>query len=254
MKQTVGYVTLGVCAYLIFTVVMFPADLAYVWLSSSLNNVALYDVKGTAWSGRAAAVRVGDRNFRGVAWDVRPWSVVLGRVDANVRFDNGESWAKGNLGLGLDKTLRMSGLDAQLAMSEIKPMLPKLPVDLGGLIAVNLESGHFDTAAKKLTDVTGNITWQNASLPMLNNLALGNFRVDLTTTNEGIHGKFNDDGSGPLVAEGTLLLKPDNSYQLNGTLAARDKARADIANGIRFIPGAKPEPDGRVKVSFAGTL
>lgn len=254
MKQTIGYVTLGVCAYFIFTVVMFPADLAYVWLSPSLKNIALYDVKGTAWSGRAAAAKVGDRSFRGVTWDLRPWSVLLGRVDANVRFDNGESWAKGNVGLGLDKTLRMSGLDAQLAMSEIKPILPKLPVDLGGIVAVNLANGRFDTTSKKLTEATGNITWQNASLPMLNNLALGNFRVEFTTTNEGIQGKFNDDGSGPLVADGTLLLKPDNSYQLNGTLAARDKARADIANGIRFIPGAKPEPDGRVKVSFNGTL
>lgn len=254
MKQTVGYVTLGVCAYLIFTVVIFPADLAYVWLSSSLKNIALYDVKGTAWRGRAAAVTVGDRTFRSVEWNLRPWSVVLGRVDANVRFDNGASWAKGNVGLGLDKSLRMSGLDAQIAIGEIKPLLPKLPVDLGGVLAVNVNSGHFDTAAKKLTDLTGNITWQNASLPMLNNLALGNFRVELTTTNDGIQGKLNDDGSGPLVADGTLVLKPDNSYQLNGTLAARDKARADIANGIRFIPGAKPEPDGRVKVSFNGTL
>lgn len=252
MKKTVAYIALGVCTYLVFLMVLFPADRAYAWAKSALGSNALYDVRGTVWRGKAAAATINGKVLRGLRWQVRPWTVVLGRVDVGMAFDNGETWAKGTLGLTATKTLRFDDLELQVPASEIKPMLPPLPMDLGGVVSVALTEGRFDPEANRLTAIAGTATWHEASVAMGSPASLGTFQLAMTSAPDGINGKLKDDGKGPLEADGTVLLKPDNTYQFTGTVAVRDQSRSDLIQALRFL--GKQETDGRVKISYSGKL
>lgn len=252
MKKTLGYVALGVCAYIVFLVALFPADRAYAFARSALGETALYDVKGTVWHGRAAAVQVGGQTLRAVRWSLAPWTVFLGRVDVNLAFDSGETWGNGVVGLGINKALHVRALELQLPAAALRSLLPRVAVPLAGAFTLNLERGKFDAATRQIHDLQGSLTWQNAALDMPNAPALGAFRVDLAPSAEGITGTLKDTGDGPLVAQGSLLLKPDNTYQFNAAFAPRDPGNTSLAQGLMFL--GRPDAEGRVKVNYSGTL
>lgn len=252
MKRILSYVALGLCAFLVFAVVELPADRVYSWIKPSLGGAVLYDVKGTFWRGKAAAAKVNGKLYRAVQWSVAPWTIVLGRLDANVRFDNGDSWAHGRVGITAGKQLRFTDVTAQMSAAEVRPMFPRIVLDFAGTFVLKLADAEFDPQANKLTGVSGELTWLDAMLGSANGMALGTFKLALTSAADGITGKLADDGKGPLSAEGTLLLKPDNTYQLTGSLATRDASRSDLVLALRGI--GQPDSEGRVKISYNGAL
>lgn len=252
MKKILGYVALGVCAYIAFVVALFPADRAYAFARSQLGNTMLYDVRGTVWRGKAAAVQVGGHTLRAVRWSIAPWTVVFGRVDVDVAFDSGESWGNGVIGLGINKALHLRGLELQLPAAEVRSLLPRIAVPLAGVFTITLQDGRFYPETRQITDVRGALTWHNAALDMPNAPVLGSFRVDLEPGAGGIVGTLKDTGEGPLVAQGSLLLKPDNSYQFTGSFMPREPGRTDIAQGLMFL--GRPDAEGRVKVNYTGVL
>ena len=252
MKKVLGYVALGVCAYVAFVIALFPADRAYAFVRSQLGDTLLYDVRGTVWHGKAAAVQVGGQTLRAVRWSVAPWTVLLGRVDVDLAFDSGESWGNGTLGLGVNKVLQVRDLELQLPGAEVRSLLPRITVPLAGVFTVTLQEGRFNPETRQVQDLRGAVTWHNAALDMPNAPPLGTFRVDLEPGAEGIVGSLKDTGEGPLVAQGTLLLKPDNTYQFTGNFMPREAGRTEIAQGLMFL--GRPDAEGRVKVNYNGAL
>lgn len=252
MKKVLGYVALGVCAYIAFVVALFPADRAYAFARSQLGDTLLYDVRGTVWQGKAAAVQIGGQTLRAVRWSIAPWTVVLGRVDIDVAFDSGESWGNGTIGLGVNKVLHLGELELQLPGAEVRSLLPRIAVPLAGIFTVTLQEGRINAETRQVQELRGAVTWHNAALDMPNAPVLGSFRVDLEPGSEGIVGTLKDSGDGPLVAQGTFLLKPDSTYQFTGSFMPREPGRADIAQGLMFL--GRPDDDGRVKVTYSGAL
>ena len=252
MKRAWGYIGLGVCAYLVFVVALLPVERVYAWLKPSLGGTVLYDVKGSFWNGKAAAARVNGKLYRAVNWTMLPWSVVFGRLDAKVRFDNGDNWAKGQVGLTLGKKLRFADVTASMPAAEVRAMFPKILFDMGGTLALTLTKAEYDPQSRQLDDVNGELRWVDAALGSSKDMTLGTFKVALSSAANGVTGKLSDDGKGPLSAEGTLLLKPDNTYQVSGNLAARDASRSDLILVLRGI--GQPDAQGRVKLAFNGSL
>lgn len=252
MKKVMGYAVLGLCAYIAFVVALFPADRAYAFARAQLGNTLLYDVRGTVWRGKAAAVQVGGHTLRAVRWSIAPWTVVLGRVDVDLSYDSGESWGNGVIGFGINKVLHLRGIELQLPGAEVHSLLPRIAVPLAGVFSVTLQQGFFHPQTRRIADVRGAVTWHNAALDMPNAPVLGSFRVDLEPGAEGIVGVLKDVGEGPLVAQGSLLLKSDNTYQFTGSFMPREPGRADIAQGLMFL--GRPDAEGRVKVNYDGVL
>jgi len=64
-------------------------------------------------------------------------------------------------------------------------------------------------------------------------------------------GDLSDIG-GPLQVTGTLQLKPDRSYLIEGLIAPRPDAPSDVVNTLQFLGAA--DAQGRRPFSLAGTL
>lgn len=252
MKRTVGYVLFGVALYVVFAIATFPAARAYVLLEDKLADVTLYDVSGTVWNGKAKAADVQNQHLRSVNWSLRPWTVPLGRLDVKWSFDNGNMWGSGIAGLTAGGNLRLAGLEAAVPATELQPLLRRVPARLGGTFVVDLENAKVDMAANVPLAAQGQLRWKNAAITVVEEAGLGQFQMDFETTDEGVQGTLTDGGDGPLEAEGLLLVQPDGQYRFTGTVAVRDTSRRDLIQGLRFL--GRPGPDGRIPLSYSGTL
>jgi len=253
MKKGVAYVVVGLLAYIAFIVVMFPADRAYSYIKDTIPAATLYGITGTLWSGQAKAIKVDDNIYRSFQWKIKPWSVILGRIDVWWSFDNGDEWANGTAGFNLNEEVLLSNVEAQFPTSKINELIPTLPVELLGVLSVELDDALFDIVAMRFMEVYGTLTWNNANLPVISKAPLGNFSLHIETNEEfAITGLLEDNGEGPLSANGELQLNPDDSYQFNATFSPRDPKQTDLARGLRWL--GRPDAQGQVSVNYSGTL
>jgi general secretion pathway protein N len=252
MKQAVGYVLLGVTAFIVFTVMLFPADRAYSLAQDKLSGATLYEVGGTVWNGKAAGAKLNGTTLRTVSWQAKPWTVVLGRVDVGWSFDNGDAWGSGIAGLAMDGSLIFRDVDAQAPADQVQPLLPRIPAQLGGVFSVDLERLELAPDTPRIPKASGEVVWTNASITVVNPAALGDFTFTLETGDDDAVNGLLKDNEGPLEAEGYLVIKPDDQYEFSATLAARDPARNDLIQGLRFL--GRPDRDGKVKVKYTGSL
>lgn len=254
VKLATSGTTVGVTAFLIFLILLFPADRAYSLMKDNLP-VVLYDISGTIWSGRAGAAVLEKRVMRALNWSVRPWAVFLGRLDLDITFDSGDIKGDGTVGFSLAKKLRFTDVQAQVPPSELQSLLaPKLPplVQLQGSVNLDAEKIIVDQAANRAEYVKGTLIWRDAAISGFKE-PLGAFRVLFDTVDDTVVGLITSEGTdGPVIAEGKLTLDKDGKYDVNIQLAARDRARQDIGHALRFL--GQVGADGKVTIVQKGTL
>ena len=90
-----SWLALGVGAYIAFTLVKFPAGTALRWFAPP--GVALAGVAGTLWSGSAATCTVAGFTVEALRWDLRPASLLLGRLSAAVEARIPDGFVSGNI-------------------------------------------------------------------------------------------------------------------------------------------------------------
>lgn len=251
MKKGLAYAAIGFLAYIIFAVVLLPADRVYGWIGQSLGAVKLYDVSGTIWSGAARGALIDGRPLRSVKWQIRPWSVFLGKVQIGWSFDNGDSWGKGVAALGMNKMLGLQDVQAQIPVSQLQPML-RLPVQLEGVLAVDVDDLDYDPATQLVTQATGIVTWNDAGVAKVTDASLGTFRLTVTSEDDKILGQLQDGGEGPLSANGNLVLTPDRKWSFQGEVALRDPQRRDVANVLNLL--GRPNAEGKIPLQQTGTF
>lgn len=254
VKLTTSGTTVGVAAFLIFLIMLFPADRAYSLMKDNLP-VVLYDISGTVWSGRAGAAVLEKRVMRALNWSVRPWAVLLGRLDLDITFDSGDIKGDGTVGFSLAKKVRFADVHAQVPPSELQSLLaPKLPplVQLKGSVVLDAEKIIIDQTTHRAEHVKGTLLWRDASISGFKE-PLGAFRVLFDTIDDTVVGIIGSEGSdGPVIAEGKVTLDKDGKYDVNIQLAARDRSRQDISQALSFLGQAGA--DGKVTIMQKGTL
>lgn len=252
MKRAVWvwYAAFGAVLYFAFLVITFPAERAYVLMKSKLTGITLYNVSGSVWSGNASAAQLGQKLFQSITWDIKPWSVLLGRLDIGWSFDNGEAKGHGVAGLSPSGNISFRNVTALLPIKELRPWLMRIPAPLEGSVVIELDDALTESKAKRLTEANGKLVWKAASIAVGAGIPLGDFQMMLNTGDEGIKGVVKDLG-GPIQAQATLLLK-DGILQLSGTLVSRDTRRTDITQGLSLL--GRPGPDGRFSINYKGAL
>jgi len=253
VKKVVTSLVIGLLFYVAFLVVQFPSRQAYALLESHLEGVQLYEPEGTVWQGKAKALDFRNQRFQAIEWQLKPWSVVLGRLDIDWSFDNGDAFGNGTAGLGWDSSVKLSAVSANLPSTFIQPYLPDMPAKLGGIFSVDLDELYYDSAESALRTIAGELVWRSAAVTVVSELPLGEFQVVLITDESGIVGQLKEADTSDLLAAGQLSLSADNSYKVDVTLAVRNPPqRRDLSQGLSFI--GRPDAKGQFKLSYSGQL
>lgn len=253
MKKITSKVALVLLVFIVFLIMQFPAGQAYALLAGQLGNIKLYEPEGTVWQGQAKALDVDNQRLHNVEWQLKPWSVVLGRLNIDWSFDNGNAYGSGTAGLGLGSVIKLSSVKASLPGTMVQPYLPDMPAKLSGVFNVELEELYYDKSTAVLRSIEGELVWQNAAITVLNEMPLGEFQFTMTTDDAGIAGRLKETETSDLLAEGQLLLATDNSYKFDAILKVRNPAeRRDLAQGMSFI--GRLDAEGQIKLNYSGQL
>ncbi len=249
MKARWKYLGLGVLAYIIFLAATVPAARAYPLLKASIAPLALYDLDGTLWSGRARTADLGAYRLGALSWQAHPWKLLLGRVEFAWTAAKDTAQGSGVAARSLTGKFHLSETNASVPVAELSALLPFLPLKPEGVLRIKLRKMQIDDNIIVAAD--GILDWENAVFVTPQPVKLGSLALTLATEDSGVKGTLLDKG-GALQAQGVLRLKPDGSYQFTGTLASRDPGQPQIQQSLAFL--GRPLPDGKVAVSWSGML
>ena len=237
--------------YLGFLVITLPAEVAYAFVKKSVAPDApfmLRGISGSVWSGKANIAVISGQRVNSLSWSIQPWAILLGRMQVQLDFRDGDSFGRGNVARGFGGALYLSDIDARIALEKITA-LAKLPLGLQGAIGLNL--GQLEIENQMITEAEGTIAWQSAAFSFPSQVNLGDLKLTLATQNNQIKADLVD-GGGPLQAEGLLTIKQDGKYKFTGTFAARDKTQTTLTQSLRLL--GRTGADGKIKVNKSGAI
>jgi len=250
MKRTIRYGALVLILYVVFLLLLLPADRVYAVLKEKIPlPVSLYQIDGSVWDGRAQVVMMGQQRLESFGWQFEPLPLFIGRLQLAVGFDKNDGRLSTIVGRSMMGDYFLRDLDADLPATELESLFSPIKIGLSGNVTANLKEIKFK--GNQLSTAKGTLLWKDAGLISSADNTLGSFEVSFETTEEGIKGILKDAG-GPLQADGLLMLKPDGSYQLTASFIPRDARRNDLRQALRFL--GNPDSTGKVSVSQSGKL
>lgn len=240
--------SVGLVAYSLFVVALLPAPLAYLWAQSDATGLHLEGVYGILWRGGCSGVVVRDRKVGALSWAFQPAELLRGRLGYRIAIRQGEVEGMALLGARWDGSLALQA--EALPLSLLTPFFEGLAVPLQGTMSADLDKLRLD--AGRLATVEGVVDWRGATLAFDTPVELGDFRLQLTSGDQGVRGQASDYPHSPLALRGLLKLLVTGAYELDLTLRVRDGDNEDLSTLVRAI--GDPDPQGRVHLRLNGRL
>ncbi|NMH60780.1 type II secretion system protein N [Alteromonas ponticola] len=167
MKSTLSFIIAGVLFFIICVIAYMPAS-QVVGRVDIPANIAIVGVSGTIWEGKAQQIVVQGMPINNVHWDLSAWSLVMGRIHADIVAGNmrdaDEIAFKGPVNFSMFDLSNVKSEDASLYFPVDRVLagvqLP-LPVNAGGRFRVLVDELRFAPQCEKLK-ASGD--WLNATV------------------------------------------------------------------------------------------
>jgi general secretion pathway protein N len=248
MKRVWPLVALGIGAFLVLALVTLPADVVLSRIASPALSFS--GVSGTLWNGRAQALRVGGVHAGSAEWDLHVLPLFTARLSADVKVTRTDGFAQGEVTATPSGRLVLEGFTASLPASALPPNVAQ--GGWGGTL--NLKLARLALEDGWPTEADGTIEAVDLVGPASKPAEIGSYKIAFTGADASagvLSGALTDLG-GPLQVAGTVQLKPDRSYLVEGLIATRPNAPASIANALQYLP--PPDAQGRRQFSFEGSM
>ena len=247
-----SWLALGIGAYIAFTLATFPAGVALRWFAPPAVTFA--GVAGTLWSGSAATCSVEGFTVQALRWRLRPTSLFLGRVSANVDARIPDGFVRGDV-TASPSSVRLSDFTGATSLPALSGVLP-LP-GVRGQVSVALESLVLEDGWPAVA--VGQLKLGKLeSLPLIPDgrgayVPLGDYTVTLVEAPAGeLAATFVDNG-GPLEVQGTAKLDKARNYSLDALVEPRADAPEMLVQGLDIM-SAEPDAEGRRRLNLTGSL
>jgi hypothetical protein len=247
MPRTVWIGLLAGLAFACILLARFPA----VWASGALPSwLSCDDLEGTIWNGSCTGLTLHHQQTLGdLTWQVHPLRLMAARLAAHVQLTQGAAFAHADVEWGLGGRLYGRDVHANL---DLKPaLIPALPPNLTGNARADI--AYIEMQAGRLVDLRGRIEVHDLTQRAGATTPLGSYSLAFTGAAAGapLVGELHDLG-GPLALAGTLRMTPEPGFVLDGKVASRPTAAADLVRQLQVL-GA-PDAQGRRSFSIANTF
>ncbi|MBT8080764.1 MAG: type II secretion system protein N [Gammaproteobacteria bacterium] len=226
------FVVLGVLAFAVAAVALFPARTAYNWLKPP--GLQLGGVSGTIWNGTAAEGLASGMYMRDISWQLKPLSVFTGKLAFATRFDPAAGFMDADVAVSPAGTVYLSDIAGTIPVNLLHASVPPLRGMQGNLnlqlTSVVLEDGFP-------TKVDGTVSLSGLSAAALSPSPIGNYEANFTSDERGVRGIVRDVG-GVLAVTGELQLTPQRAYSLIGQVGLRPDTPATLSRQIEMLGSA----------------
>ncbi len=240
-------VALGVLAFVALLVATLPASLMVRFLPPTVQMAGL---SGSVWSGNAERVIFQRRELGSVRWNCKVLPLFSGRLRCEIALER------------VDGRLDAVVTAQRGELVDIEDAHGSLPVAmLGEGIAAPGWTGNADLSIERLrlargwpVAISGGAVFRGLRAPGARGLEIGNYELTLGEGEVGsnaLSGRIRDLG-GPFRVRGTISLKPDRSYLLQGDIAPGPGADERFLRVLSFL--GEPDSAGRRPFAIEGTL
>ncbi len=245
MKFRLGWLIAGILAFVFFLIAYLPAS-QVIGRVSLPANVAVSDVSGTLWEGRAQTIVVNGLPVYGTRWEVNPWALLIGQLSVTVKGGN----FRDADAIAFEGPLRTSLFNLQhvesdgfllfLPVDRVLAEVPlPLPVNAGGRFRVRLETLSFGPACDELR---GFGDWLNATVAGTQGpIDFGNYTAELSCQADNIGIAVSEPNKLGLTMN--AVIRPDfNVDSVEGRFKPDDDLPDEVHQAARFF--GQPGPDG----------
>ncbi len=240
---------LAAAMFLLTVLVRLPAA-ALSWLLPA--NVQCLSPSGTLWQGECTELRMPNLELAGVRWSLHAWSLLRARASFDLQSDDPRATGSTHLTLHPDGDMDLDALQATVPMPG--PFSP-LPPGWSGQLALDVAQASLRNS--HIASLEGVITARqlHSEQPTAD---LGSFELRFPGNGTAAESRSSPmigalrDLEGPLSVQATVTLTPNGAYELEGSLAARPDAAAELQQLLQMLGPA--DAQGRRPFSLAGTL
>ncbi len=244
-------IIIGVAVYLLFLIMLFPANVA-VSLAPLPNNIKISGVSGTIWSGSADVVAIDQRQLELVRWELSPWGLFLGKANLDLTIGTRANAVNGKSFVSLSSSainVEQLRFDAPSEFLLGKSRLP-FKTEIEGHFS--LIAQQFDQGKPWCEQLNGKLFVQQFQVNnQFGKYPLGNVELGLTCEDGNIK-VATDEGMNVLGLSGTALLKGDNQVQVSAKIKETDAQPDDLKQALSFL--GKKDSQGYYPITYQGRL
>lgn len=246
-RRTLWIGALALLAFGLIVIARFPA----AWAAGALPAELSCDIiDGTVWNGACAGLMLRHQRLLGdLSWQLHAPRLLAGRLAARVGLTHAEDFANAEVELAPGGHILAREVHASVHLDP--GLIPQLPGGLRGLARADLS--RLEVQHGRLTDLRGRIEAHDLAQTDQTPMELGSYALAFNGAAAGgeLIGELRDLG-GPLSLEGILRMTPEPGFVLDGKVAARPAASAELARQLQML-GA-PDAQGRRSFSIADTF
>lgn len=239
-------IILAVIAFALVLVVRFPAR----WLGPLLpRGLHCQELAGSAWHGSCVGLSGTAGSLGDLTWDLQVLQLLRARLGLRLDLENQGSYVRGEVAFSMGGA--MHGRDVTLDLPLSSALVSSLPAGAHARLLGQLE--RIEWTGKYLSELQGEVQIQD--LVGSQGQAFGSYQVTFAPAVSGNPdmptGAVHDTG-GALQLEATLQLTHDPGYLVQGRVAARPAASADLNDTLRYL--GTPDASGQRPFSLQGTF
>lgn len=240
-------IILAITGFVLVLIALLPAR----WIGPLLPHAMHCEqLEGSAWRGSCSGLTTANGALGDLNWDVHVLQLLRGRLELQLDLTHQGSFLRGVLGMGLGGVLH--GRDVTLDLPLTSTLVSSLPAGAHARLTGKLSrfdwNGKFLEALEGEVDVLDFVGSQGQSFGSYQAIfAPGANGATATPPTGTVH-----DMGGPLALDATLQLTRDPGYLLQGQVAARPAAPAELADQLKYL--GSPDAAGRRPFSVSGTF
>lgn len=238
-------ITLGVAVFAFGVLLGFPARVAYHLFAP--EQLRLSAISGTLWNGRAAEGQAASMYLQNLEWSFRPLALFTGKLAFDTSLDPAGGFLETRVALGLGGRVMFNDLEGAIPIAALQGLLPA--PGIGGNARLQFSELTIDDGLPIAADGTLDVI--GLSVRGLSPTPVGDFRAELSTTDEGISGSV-EDLAGMLDIAGALRVANDRSVSLIGLVAPTPSTPQTLTNQLRFLGSANER--GQREFRFEGEI
>lgn len=254
MFRVIRLILLGIVAYVVSVVWLFPAAPVVARLQPQIQPVQVSGVDGRLFKGTANNVRYADDllplELSNLQWRLMPRKIFAAAAGVGFSFDAYGGAGTGEFSRYISGDMSVSDFVFKGPAKGLEPLLPLPIAQFNGNLDAQLDSVEIENQLLKSMD--GEITWQDARLETPIAAFLGNVDLAIEPAGDDRHRGVISASGGEIELDGSVEIAANGDFQSNVLITPTDKATPELLNAIRSF--ARPEKDGRYRLQRNGNV
>lgn len=249
-----GLCLLGIFAFIVSLVALFPAAPVVDRIRPQLGTIALEGVNGKLYKGVIDTVRSTDDllplEFQNVGWALAPKTLLKGGAGATFSFDGYGGSGKGMATRGWSGSIDITDFEFNAQAKALETLLPVPIASFSGELIGDIE--RVSLVNNLLATAQGKLSWNNAALQTPIPTSLGTVEVDITPEGDQDHVVTLKAAGGDVAMDGSITLSLNGDFTANVLFTPAPSASQAVRNGLRQM--GKSDAEGRVRFQRTGNL